>query len=43
MGPARVSILLPRLLVVLHDLVMVVVAWLALRWLASVAEELGGR
>ncbi len=32
-----VSVVLPRLLVVLHDLVMVTVAWLGLRWLASMA------
>ena len=31
------SHLLPRLLIVLHDLAMVALVWLALRWLASVA------
>ena len=35
--PIAVSVVLPRLLVVLHDLVMVVVAWIGLRWLASMA------
>lgn len=35
--PNRFTILLPRLLVMLHDLVMVAAAWLALRWLAGLA------
>ena len=34
LGPSH---LLPRLLIVLHDLAMVALVWLALRWLASVA------
>ncbi|HEX5694081.1 MAG TPA: hypothetical protein VFY00_05630, partial [Arenimonas sp.] len=39
MTPAlrNLTSLLPRLLIVLHDLTMVVVVWLGLRWLASVA------
>ena len=31
------SVLLPRLLIVLHDLTMVALVWVALRWLASAA------
>ncbi len=33
----RMLSLLPRLLVMAHDLVMIAVAWIGLRWLASVA------
>ena len=33
----RLSVLLPRLLIVLHDLAMVALVWVALRWLASAA------
>ena len=29
------SALLPRLLIVIHDLAMVALVWIALRWLAS--------
>lgn len=35
--PRSVPIVLPRLLIVAHDLVMVAAVWIALRWLASVA------
>lgn len=33
----RLLVLLPRLLVMMHDLIMIAVAWIGLRWLASVA------